>query len=117
VHRRLGHVVAVVVALVLACGVVACGAARTRRPPGPARAASADGRRLFIREGCGACHRFAAAGTRGVIGPDLDSSERLDLAQIRQSLVEGSNGMPSYAGRLSRRQMRDIAQFIQRARR
>lgn len=86
----------------------------------PAAAPSADagarqGRHVFVRSGCGSCHALAAAGTRGGIGPDFDTSERLNQAQIRASLVEGSNGMPSYARRLDARQMTAVTVFLYRA--
>jgi mono/diheme cytochrome c family protein len=29
------------------------------------------GRHVFLEQGCGSCHAFAPAGTRGPIGPDL----------------------------------------------
>jgi cytochrome c oxidase subunit II len=48
-----------------------------------ASAAPSDGRELFVQMGCGSCHRFADAGSTGVIGPDLD--ERL-AAYDRESL-------------------------------
>jgi len=82
-----------------------------------ARASPAEGRRLFLASHCGRCHTMAAAGTDGTSGPDLDTSERLDLREIRASLVEGANGMPSYAGRLTARQLDAVAAFIEGARR
>ena len=32
-----------------------------------------EGRRVFAAMGCGSCHRLAAAGSTGGIGPDLDA--------------------------------------------
>jgi hypothetical protein len=46
------------------------------QPPATARAeAPSSGREVFVRMGCGGCHRFADVGSSGDIGPDLD--ERL----------------------------------------
>ena len=50
------------------------------RPREPARAATSSstgpdpalGRLVFAKLGCGSCHRLAAAGSRGQIGPPLD---------------------------------------------
>jgi mono/diheme cytochrome c family protein len=43
---------------------------QSARPP----AARADaGRAVFARMGCGGCHRLAAGGGSGQIGPDLDA--------------------------------------------
>lgn len=51
-------------------------------------AVRASGRELFFQMGCGSCHRFADAGSTGVIGPDLD--ERLaayDPKSLRATIV------------------------------
>jgi mono/diheme cytochrome c family protein len=45
---------------------------------------STSGRAIFARMGCGSCHRLAAAGSNGEIGPDLD--QRLS-AHNRASLT------------------------------
>jgi mono/diheme cytochrome c family protein len=45
---------------------------------------SDEGRRVFAAMGCGSCHRLAAAGSTGMIGPNLDE----ELAgHDRESLV------------------------------
>lgn len=46
-----------------------------------------DGKKLF-QDNCGTCHTLAAAGTDGVVGPDLDES----LAPGAQGSYEGSYG-------------------------
>ena len=71
-----------------------------------------QGRRLFVEQRCGSCHALAAVRARGGSGPDFDTSERLDRAQILASLSEGANGMPSYAGRLSIEQRRAVTGFL-----
>ena len=43
--------------------------ARQAAPPGSGAAAS--GAALFVRDGCGECHRVRGLGTRGNVGPDL----------------------------------------------
>jgi mono/diheme cytochrome c family protein len=72
------------------------------------------GRRLFVSAGCGHCHALRDAGTRGGAGPDFDTSERLDRAQILQGMVEGANGMPSYAHRLTVREREALAGYLLR---
>jgi mono/diheme cytochrome c family protein len=60
-------------------------------------AARASGRELFFQMGCGSCHRFADAGSTGVIGPNLD--ERLaayDPKSLRATIV----APPGSAGEL-----------------
>jgi mono/diheme cytochrome c family protein len=71
------------VALPLLAGLVAAAAAFAVTAsvggddPAPRAAARAvpQGRAVFARMGCGSCHRLAAAGSAGEIGPSLD--ERL----------------------------------------
>lgn len=93
--------------VLLTAGIVTtgCGAGQ----PG---ARALPGRAVFLRAGCGSCHTFSAAGTRGRSGPDFDTSERLSRAQLRVSLIEGANGMPSYAGRLSSRDFNAVVDFL-----
>ncbi len=67
----------------VAFAVVAVATARNGGDP-PARAtttttetgsdAVARGRVVFARMGCGGCHRLSAAGSKGPIGPDLDTA-------------------------------------------
>ena len=61
-------------------------------------AVQAGGRELFFQMGCGSCHRFADAGSSGVIGPDLD--ERL-AAYDRRSLRATIVSPPGSAGSFS----------------
>ena len=58
----------------------------------------ASGRALFFQMGCGSCHRFADAGSSGVIGPDLD--ERV-AAYDRRSLRATIVSPPGSAGSFS----------------
>jgi mono/diheme cytochrome c family protein len=39
---------------------------------GGERPADHEGRAVFVRMGCGSCHRLAATNSTGPIGPDLD---------------------------------------------
>jgi mono/diheme cytochrome c family protein len=93
------------VAVALATALVAgCG--------GGATSGQLSGHRIFVTAGCGHCHTLRAAGTHGSAGPDFDTSERLTTAQIRRAIVSGVNGMPSYAGRLSPRQIEAVSEFL-----
>jgi cytochrome c553 len=69
------------------------------------------GKRLFAENGCGGCHTLAAAGTRGTTGPDLDAAGPSVRGVIRQ-LRQPSGLMPSFAGKLSEREMRDLAALV-----
>jgi mono/diheme cytochrome c family protein len=69
------------------------------------------GKRLFAAHGCGGCHTFAAAGSRATTGPDLDAALPSSATVVRQ-LSRPGGLMPSFAGRLSTREMRDLAAFV-----
>ena len=80
---------------------------------GPSRSSlAAQGERVFVASGCGHCHTVASARTHGATGPNFDTSEQLTRAQIRSSLDEGANGMPSYRGRLSAAQADAVTEFV-----
>ena len=71
-----------------------------------------SGRRVFVKAGCGGCHTLAEAGTHGTVGPNFDTSEQLSAAQIREQLVIGAGGMPSFRTRLSPRERAQVARFL-----
>ena len=71
-----------------------------------------EGRRVFVSGGCGGCHTLASAHTHGRMGPDFDTSEQLSRSQIRRQLNLGLGGMPSFRGRLSRRQKDAVSEFV-----
>lgn len=98
---------AAVVGVVALCG---CGAGGHSRPVD--RHLINEGRRVFVTAGCGSCHTLSAAGTHGALGPNFDTSERLDRAQILVQLDSGTGGMPSFRGRLTRRQEEAVAAFL-----
>lgn len=89
-------------------------------PEGSVPAADQQGLELF-QINCGACHTLAAAGTDGVIGPDLDlllvggaktpDAVELNRDRVYGAIVEGRLGrMPK--GILEGAQARAVAQFV-----
>ena len=77
--------------------LVGCGGEETVSPTGPVEGTlpkaeagnPAQGKALFVSEGCGGCHTFMAAGTSGKTGPDLDESLKgKDGAYVRESIVD-----------------------------
>lgn len=69
------------------------------------------GKRLFAAQGCDGCHSFKAAGSKGTVGPDLDSvapSSGRVFAQLRKP----GGIMPSFADKLSEREKTDLAAFV-----
>jgi mono/diheme cytochrome c family protein len=91
---------------------VACGGGGGERTSSARPPSLADGRAVFVSAGCGGCHTLSAAGTHGTLGPNFDTSERLNAAQILQQLDVGAGGMPSYEGRLTERQRRSVSAFV-----
>ncbi|MGH3143659.1 MAG: c-type cytochrome [Gaiellales bacterium] len=91
----------------------------TEQPPGSPEA----GKAVFLSAGCGACHTFAAAGTSGSVGPDLDEAlQGKDPEFIRQSIVDpnaeiaqgySAGVMPQNFGeQLSPKQLDDLVAFL-----
>jgi mono/diheme cytochrome c family protein len=82
-----------------------------KQTPIPAAARPAAGATVFRQAGCGSCHTLKAAAASGVIGPNLDSLKP-GYEQVRAKVVSGGGGMPSFGGRLSTAQIRDVAAFV-----
>jgi cytochrome c553 len=87
--------------LVTGCG----GRDSAREEPAPA------GAKVFASARCGSCHTLSAARANGRVGPDLDAVKPAYDAVVRQ-VSNGGGGMPRFAGRLSARQIREVAAFV-----
>jgi len=79
--------------------------------PIPATANAAAGATVFKQAGCGSCHTLAAASASGQIGPNLDDLKP-DFGTVRAKVESGGGGMPSFAGSLSKAQIRDVAAYV-----
>lgn len=80
-------------------------------------ACSARGREVFVREGCGSCHRFRDLG--GGLAPDLSEvGSRLPAAAVREQIT-GAGGrnpasrMPRFTG-ISWFDLRSLVAFLRR---
>jgi len=73
--------------------------------------ASADDPKALFTENCAGCHTFAAAGTKGTIGPNLDQSA-LTADRIAEQIRNGGGGMPPFEGQLTDEQIQALAEFI-----
>jgi mono/diheme cytochrome c family protein len=70
------------------------------------------GKAVFTGVGtCGACHTLEAAGTTGVVGPNLDEAQP-DLALILDRVENGKGAMPPFKGKLTDEQIADVAAFV-----
>lgn len=92
-------------------------------PPGEIKGDKAAGKQVFASAGCGSCHAFAAAGSNGQIGPNLDKSlAAKDADYIRESILDpsaetaegfGPGIMPeNYDDDLSEKQVEDLVAFL-----
>jgi cytochrome c553 len=74
-------------------------------------ATNASGAKVFASAGCGGCHTLSAANSNGQTGPNLDQLTPSYGAVVRQ-VSGGGGGMPSFSGKLSKGQIRDVASFV-----
>src|SRR5262245_34345387 len=77
----------------------------------PANANAAAGGSVFADNGCGGCHTLSAAHASGQVGPNLDAL-RPSYEQVRTRVEQGGGVMPSFRGKLSAEQIRDVAAFV-----
>ena len=88
----------------------------------PADAGWSEGRAVFAAMGCGSCHRLAAAGSTGTIGPDLDQAlaayDRESLgARIVRVPGQGFSTMPDDFGeRMTDAELDALVSFLLAAR-
>lgn len=76
----------------------------------------ARGKQLFttIQPACAVCHTLQAAGAEGQVGPVLDELKP-NAARVLRALKTGIGSMPSYAERLSEKDMQALASFVSHA--
>jgi cytochrome c553 len=72
---------------------------------------NASGEKVFASAGCGGCHSLSAAKSNGQTGPNLDQAKPSYDVVVRQ-VSNGGGGMPSFSGKLSTGQIRDVASFV-----
>jgi len=69
------------------------------------------GKSLWTSSGCGGCHTFKAAASSGTQGPDLDAVAPTP-DKVLQQLRKPGGLMPSFQGKLSDAEMRNVAAFV-----
>src|SRR5439155_16154836 len=77
----------------------------------PGNANPDRGKTVFQQAGCGNCHALGDANASGQIGPNLDQA-RPDYETVRAKVESGGGGMPSFSGRLTPQQIRDVAAYV-----
>ena len=78
---------------------------------GPSAVGGTDGKSIFESAGCGSCHTFAAAGTSGTVGPNLDQAKP-PFELVIERVTNGKGPMPSFRDTLSNDQIRAVAEFV-----
>jgi mono/diheme cytochrome c family protein len=81
------------------------------QPQVPQQGNAAVGQMVFERSGCGDCHSLMAAKATGTVGPNLDESNP-DFTAVVECVTKGPGDMPSFSGRLSGSEIRDVAKYV-----
>src|SRR6187402_1841115 len=101
-----------VVALGVVVATTSCGGGDKSSTPGNnEKGSGSPGAKVFADAGCGNCHTMATAGATGTVGPNLDDL-RPNQERVELQVTKGGNGMPSFAGKLSPTQIKDVAGFV-----
>ena len=92
----------------------ASGGGTTTGTEAPAPAPSGDaaaGKQVFESAGCVACHTLADAGATGTVGPNLDQ-KKPPATLVVTRVTNGKGAMPSFKGKLSEKQIEDVAAYV-----
>jgi cytochrome c553 len=92
--------------LLAAVGLAACGTDGAADKGDPVA-----GKQLFTSQGCAGCHTFNAASSKGTTGPDLDAVAP-SPSRVMLQLRKPGGVMPSFADKLTDKQMGDLAAFV-----
>jgi mono/diheme cytochrome c family protein len=60
---------------------------------------------------CGGCHTLKNAGTKGTVGPDLDQLKP-SFEIVKLQVEKGGGPMPAFQGKLTAKQIDDVAQYV-----
>ena len=83
----------------------------------PAQYKSGDanaGKQVFATAGCSGCHTLKDAGATGTVGPNLDQLQP-PLSKVITQVVNGGPVMPAFKGKLSAKQIADVAAYVVKA--
>ena len=84
----------------------------------------ANGKTVFVGNGCGSCHTLKDAGANGNIGPDLDEALKGKATEFIKASITDPNSeiasgfqpniMPqTYGSQLTSQQVNDLVAFLQ----
>lgn len=80
-------------------------------PQAPPQGDPVAGKSVFASAGCTGCHTLKAAGATGTVGPNLDQLKP-PYARIVLQVEKGGKIMPAFKGKLSEKQIHDVAAFV-----
>ena len=69
------------------------------------------GKAVFASAGCSGCHTLKAAGASGTVGPNLDQLKPAEALVVHQ-VTNGGAIMPAFKGKLTPKQIQDVAAFV-----
>jgi cytochrome c6 len=104
-------VIAALVVLLLFAGPALIGAEKEPTPAAAAGNGAVSGSAVFASAGCGGCHTFAAGGSSGAVGPNLDDAD-VDAAAVEAVVRAGRGSMPAFEGQLSDAEITALAAFV-----
>jgi mono/diheme cytochrome c family protein len=89
----------------------------------PPEVAGGPGAQVFVNQGCGSCHTFAAAEAGGVTGPNLDETlTGVSDAKLKEMIVDPNkeiakgfppNVMPQdYEAKISPKELEDLVKYL-----
>ena len=96
--------------LAAAALLAGCGGGGSKTTTSSAGSTS-SGKQVFADANCGSCHTLQAAGSTGMLGPNLDTLKPT-RDQVVQQVKSGGGGMPSFAGKLSSSEIDAVAAFV-----
>ena len=104
---------------VLVLPAAGCGGGGSSAEPAPATTQTtagqagdaANGKEVYVKAGCGGCHTFAAAGSSGSVGPNLDDAAP-SYDKVVSQVTHGGGPMPSFEDKLTGQEIRDVAAFV-----
>jgi mono/diheme cytochrome c family protein len=74
------------------------------------KGSAAAGKSIFLTN-CGSCHALQAAGTKGAVGPNLDSLKP-NYQAVTAQVTNGGAVMPAFKSSLSTQQIADVAAYV-----
>jgi mono/diheme cytochrome c family protein len=70
-----------------------------------------SGKEIFETVGCAGCHTLADAGSKGMVGPNLDDAKP-SKALVVSRVTNGKGQMPSFKSSLDAQQIEAVAEYV-----